>query len=85
MSLVSQVRCDISSERRKTDFHPSGFDYAFNAIEHEDNEVYLAYKEMFDLTVNQPNAGLRPLFSIWFPWLDVIWVSVVVTSSVRSR
>lgn len=52
----------------------TGFNYVFNAIENEDNAVYLAYKEMFDLAVNG-GQNLRALGSIWYPWLDTIWVS----------
>lgn len=50
----------------------TGFNYVFNAIENEDNAVYLAYKEMFDLAVNG-GQNLRALGSIWYPWLDTIW------------
>ncbi|KAG8906601.1 hypothetical protein FRC01_007948, partial [Tulasnella sp. 417] len=50
----------------------TGFDYVFNAIENEDNDVYLAYKDMFDLSINQ-GQNLRALMGIWYPWLDTIW------------
>ncbi|KAG8895510.1 hypothetical protein FRB99_000505 [Tulasnella sp. 403] len=48
----------------------AGFDYVFDAIKHEDNEVYLAYKEMFDIALHQ--HGVR-LISIFFPIVDTLF------------
>ncbi|CAE6431261.1 unnamed protein product [Rhizoctonia solani] len=47
----------------------AGFDYAFNAIENEENPVYLAYKEMFAMTLDMERSrGLvSMLISVYFP------------------
>ncbi|KAF8647176.1 hypothetical protein AX16_007005 [Volvariella volvacea WC 439] len=50
----------------------AGFDYHFNAIQNEDNELFAAYKEMFEVAVSQ-GSHLRTLVSIYlpqlYPWL----------------
>jgi hypothetical protein len=33
-----------------------GFDYHFNAIQNEDNELFNAYKDMFEIAVSQPGS-----------------------------
>ncbi|KAG8868600.1 hypothetical protein FRB97_002177, partial [Tulasnella sp. 331] len=50
----------------------AGFDYSLNALEKEDNELYLAYKAMFDSSING-GASLRSLAALVFPILDRIW------------
>ncbi|KAG8762579.1 hypothetical protein FRC11_008701 [Ceratobasidium sp. 423] len=47
----------------------AGFDYAFNAMENEENPVYLAYKEMFAMTLDlERTRGLiSMLISVYFP------------------
>ena len=52
----------------------SGFDYEFNAIQDEKNEVYLAYKDMFDVGVNQ-GQDLKAIFCVYFPIFTPILVS----------
>jgi hypothetical protein len=51
----------------------SGFDYNFNAIENESNELFSAYKEMFEVAVSQSNP-LRTIFRIYFPFISSIFV-----------
>nr|AVZ23866.1 cytochrome P450 [Thanatephorus cucumeris] len=47
----------------------AGFDYAFNAIENEENPVYIAYKEMFAMTLDlERSRGLiSMLISVYCP------------------
>lgn len=61
-----------------------GFDYAFNAIQKEDNEVYLAYKDMFELSLGKDAHSIRFLLGIWYPWIDKIWVSASARSLILS-
>ncbi|ELU42473.1 cytochrome P450 hydroxylase [Rhizoctonia solani AG-1 IA] len=45
----------------------SGFDYAFNAIENEENPVYIAYKEMFAMTLDlERSRGLIMGYGLFF-------------------
>ncbi|KAI0051240.1 cytochrome-450 hydroxylase [Auriscalpium vulgare] len=44
----------------------AGFDYQFNAIQNESNELFLAYKEMFEVAVSQAQS-LKAMFSIYLP------------------
>ncbi|KAI0754478.1 cytochrome-450 hydroxylase [Daedaleopsis nitida] len=48
----------------------AGFDYQFNAIHDESNELFLAYKEMFEIAVSQQGGGLWELVILYFPFLD---------------
>ena len=51
----------------------TGFDYNFNAIQDESNELFLAYKEMFEVAISQVNSA-RNIIRIYAPWLDYIFV-----------
>ncbi|EUC64329.1 cytochrome P450 family hydroxylase [Rhizoctonia solani AG-3 Rhs1AP] len=66
----------------------AGFDYAFNATENEENPVYLAYKEMFAMTLDlERSRGLiSMLISVYFPIFYKIFPdkpTKVVTASHR--
>ncbi|KAF8844406.1 cytochrome P450 [Paxillus ammoniavirescens] len=49
----------------------AGFDYHFNAIQNESDELFAAYKEMFEIAVSQGD-GLRTVLGIYFPFLNVL-------------
>ena len=51
-----------------------GFDYQFNAIQNESNELFLAYKEMFEIAVSQQGGGVWELLLMYAPILDRILV-----------
>ena len=51
-----------------------GFDYQFNSIHDESNELFLAYKEMFEIAVSQQGGGLWELAIMYVPILDRISV-----------
>lgn len=53
-----------------------GFDYQFNAIQNETNELFNAYKEMFEVAVSQQSGALRSLAIIYFPILESLFVSL---------
>ncbi|RPD56633.1 cytochrome-450 hydroxylase [Lentinus tigrinus ALCF2SS1-7] len=48
----------------------AGFDYQFNAIHDESNELFMAYKEMFEIAVSQQGGGLWELAIVYAPILD---------------
>lgn len=50
----------------------AGFDYHFNAIQNESDELFHAYKEMFEIAVSQSN-GLRTVIGIYIPLFNVIF------------
>ncbi|TDL26273.1 cytochrome P450 [Rickenella mellea] len=50
----------------------AGFDYNFSAIQNESNELFLAYKEMFEVAVSQA-VGFKELVIIYFPWIERIF------------
>ncbi|KAF8639311.1 hypothetical protein AX17_001592 [Amanita inopinata Kibby_2008] len=49
----------------------AGFDYNFNAIQDDSNELFAAYKEMFECSISQGRV-IRTLFSIYLPWFHEI-------------
>ncbi|KAF9452348.1 cytochrome-450 hydroxylase [Macrolepiota fuliginosa MF-IS2] len=49
----------------------AGFDYHFNAIHDESNELFLAYKEMFEVAISQGKPW-RTTMSIYAPWINKI-------------
>lgn len=53
----------------------TGFDYHFDAIKDESNELFMAYKEMFETAVSQSGGGLRELAITYVPILNRIAVS----------
>ncbi|THH05278.1 hypothetical protein EW145_g4912 [Phellinidium pouzarii] len=47
----------------------AGFDYNFSAIQNEENELFLAYKDMFEIAISR-GGGLWDIAIIYFPWLE---------------
>ena len=52
----------------------TGFDYNFNAIQNESDELFCAYKEMFEIAIAQDD-GIRAVLGLYFPILNVLFVS----------
>ncbi|KAI0268696.1 cytochrome-450 hydroxylase [Gloeopeniophorella convolvens] len=44
----------------------AGFDYQFNAIQNEDNELFNAYKDMFEMAISQ-SQSFRTLVAVYAP------------------
>jgi len=53
----------------------TGFDYDFNSIEDDTNELFCAYREMFELAISQQDKPMRQLLGIYFPIVNVLFVS----------
>ncbi|KAI9066011.1 cytochrome-450 hydroxylase [Trametes sanguinea] len=51
----------------------AGFDYQFNAIHGQTNELFMAYKDMFETAISQQKGSLWDLLALYFPILDKIW------------
>ena len=52
----------------------AGFDYRFESLQDESEEVYLAYRRMFNAADKSP--GLKGLLRIYFPFIEKILVSL---------
>ncbi|KAI0064119.1 cytochrome-450 hydroxylase [Artomyces pyxidatus] len=52
----------------------AAFDYQFNAIQDETNELFCAYKDMFETAISQ-STNLFSIISIYFPIWDKIFPS----------
>ncbi|EKM49813.1 uncharacterized protein PHACADRAFT_265519 [Phanerochaete carnosa HHB-10118-sp] len=50
----------------------AGFDYEFNAIQNEDNELLRAYVDMFEVAVSKQKGGLRTILVMYIPIIDKI-------------
>lgn len=65
-------------------FGVAGFDYDFQAIQREDNELLCAYKDMFELAVSQ-GSFLHTMTSIYVPFLLRIFPTKAQRTIVRCR
>lgn len=54
----------------------AGFDYNFKALEHETEEVYSAYRRMFDVAAKEPQ--LKGILELYFPIIRTLWVSQTI-------
>ncbi|GJE92602.1 cytochrome P450 [Phanerochaete sordida] len=50
----------------------AGFDYEFNALQNEDNELLRAYVDMFETAVSRQKGGMRAMLSMYIPIIDKI-------------
>ena len=60
-----------------------GFDYNFNAIQDESNELFRAYKDMFEVAISQ-GRFIRTIISIYAPFVNQIFVSASFTLFLES-
>ncbi|CCM03723.1 uncharacterized protein FIBRA_05869 [Fibroporia radiculosa] len=73
---ISKERIDVCHWISRATFDvigSAGFDYQFNAIQSESNELFNAYKEMFEVAISQQRGSLRSLFVIYFPIINVLF------------
>lgn len=52
----------------------AGFEYHFNALESEKDELFMAFRDMFEVTMAQTHIG-RTILGGLFPFLDQLFVS----------
>lgn len=52
----------------------AGFDYRFNALEDESEEVYRAYRRMFNVADKGPR--MRGVMELYFPAVRKLWVGL---------
>jgi hypothetical protein len=54
----------------------AGFDYHFHSLRGESEELYVAYRRMFN--VIEKGLGIRGVLQLYVPLLEKIWASFVV-------
>ena len=57
-----------------------GFDYNFNAIRDETNELFCAYREMFEVAISQ-GRPFRTMLDIYLPYLSALFVGISIHQS----
>ncbi|KAH6914090.1 cytochrome-450 hydroxylase [Coprinopsis sp. MPI-PUGE-AT-0042] len=62
----------------------AGFDYNFNAIEDETNELFNAYKDMFEIGISQSDM-VTTLIAIFAPWISKIFPNAMSRAVARCR
>lgn len=62
----------------------AGFDYHFNAIQNEENELFNAYKDMFEIALSQAHI-LRQLLSFYVPIYERLFSDKVTRAVRRGR
>ncbi|KAJ7845922.1 cytochrome P450 [Mycena leptocephala] len=62
----------------------AGFDYNFNAIHDETNELFVAYKDMFEVAISQ-STMFRTLLSIYLPTVNRLFPDKTVRTVQRCR
>ncbi|KAL5523770.1 hypothetical protein ACEPAG_7943 [Sanghuangporus baumii] len=50
----------------------AGFNYDFSAIQNEENKLFLAYRNMFEIVVSRGET-LWDIVCIYFPWLELLF------------
>ncbi|KAG6907916.1 hypothetical protein DXG01_006971 [Tephrocybe rancida] len=62
----------------------AGFGYEFNAIKDETNELFCAYKEMFEVAISQGNVA-RTLLNIYFPYISRLFPDTITHTVERCQ
>ncbi|KAF7358644.1 Leukotriene-B(4) omega-hydroxylase 2 [Mycena sanguinolenta] len=62
----------------------TGFDYNFNSIEDETNEVFIAYRDMFEVAVSQ-SPRFRSLLLMYLPTINRLFPDKTVRTVQQSR
>ena len=70
------VVIDVAHWTSRASFDVMGlaaFDYDFNALQDDSEEVYIAYRHIFNII--EKGFGLKGLLELYFPVLSRLWVS----------
>ncbi|KAJ7132855.1 cytochrome P450 [Mycena crocata] len=62
----------------------AGFDYSFNSIQDETNELFVAYRDMFEVAISQ-GGMFRTLLSIYLPSINQLFPDETVRTVRRGR
>ncbi|KAI0256106.1 cytochrome P450 [Lactifluus subvellereus] len=81
------IRLDVCHWVSRATFDVIGlaaFDYHFNAIQNEDNELFNAYKDMFEIAVSQA-GGFRNILSSYVPIYERLFPDEAVLAVRKGR
>ncbi|KAJ6499396.1 cytochrome-450 hydroxylase [Mycena sanguinolenta] len=62
----------------------AGFDYSFNSIKDETNELFIAYRDMFEIVISQSTV-FRTLLSIYLPTINRLFPDETVRTVDRCQ
>ncbi|TFK44652.1 cytochrome-450 hydroxylase [Crucibulum laeve] len=83
----SDLRIDICHWISRATFDViglAGFDYNFDAIRDETNELFMAYKEMFEVAISQ-GRPIRTIVGIYFPLFNTLFPDKAVHTVKRCQ
>ncbi|KAJ7045418.1 cytochrome-450 hydroxylase [Mycena alexandri] len=84
---TSAARIDVCQFLSRVTFDVvglAGFDYSFNSIRDETNELFVAYRDMFEVAISQGSA-FRTLLSIYLPRINRLFPDKTVRTLDRCR
>ncbi|KAJ6586826.1 cytochrome P450 [Mycena vulgaris] len=83
----SAARIEVSQFLSRATFDVvglAGFDYSFNSLQDESNELFLAYKDMFEVAISQ-GRPFRTLLSIYLPLVNRLFPDKTVRTVQRCQ
>ncbi|CAK5281479.1 unnamed protein product [Mycena citricolor] len=84
-SIIAQIDVyDVLSRATLDVIGLAGFDYNFNSMEDESNELFIAYRDMFEIGLTR-GSFIRTLLIIYLPFLNTIFPSRSTRTLERCR
>ncbi|KAJ7246433.1 cytochrome P450 [Mycena rebaudengoi] len=83
----TSVRIDVCQFLSRVTFDVmglAGFDYNFNSVQDETNELFIAYKDMFEVAISQ-STMFRKLLSIYLPIINQLFPDTAVRTVQRCQ
>ncbi|KAJ7248691.1 cytochrome P450 [Mycena rebaudengoi] len=83
----TSVRIDVYQFLSRVTFDVmglAGFDYNFNSVQDETNELLIAYKDMFEVAISQ-STMFRKLLSIYLPTINQLFPDTTVRTVQRCQ
>ncbi|KAJ7901734.1 cytochrome P450 [Mycena olivaceomarginata] len=87
LGSTTSARIDVCQFLSRTTFDViglAGFDYNFNSIRDETNELFIAYKDMFEVAISQ-GSMFRTLLSIYLPTINQLFPDNTVRTVKRCK
>ncbi|KAJ7733762.1 cytochrome-450 hydroxylase [Mycena maculata] len=84
---TSNARIDVCEFLSRATFDVvglAGFDYSFNSIQDETNELFVAYRDMFEVAISQ-GTPFRTLLSIYLPRVNQLFPDETVRTVRRCQ
>ncbi|KAJ7680230.1 cytochrome-450 hydroxylase [Mycena polygramma] len=87
IETTSAARIEVSQFLSRATFDViglAGFEYSFNSIQDETNELFVAYKDMFEVAISQ-GGPFRTLLSIYLPRINKLFPDKTVRTVQRCQ